>query len=444
MRIAPLVGKQQESYRLSDEPGGHLWEGSVRSSKTVTSVIRWIRYIRTGPPGDLAMIGKTERTLKRNILDLMVAILGADRCKVSTGNGEASVLGRRIYLAGANDEKAAAKIQGMTLAGFYGDEISTWPESVFSIARTRLSVDGAAWFGTTNPGSTTHWLKTDFVDRCRLHLTRDGKLLRMAGDDRLDVNVYSFQIDDNPTLPPDFVRRLKREYVGVFYKRFILGQWCMAEGAIYDMFDESVHVIDDAKIPHITRWIGSGIDYGTRNPFHALIMGMGYDPIEKAQCLYITHEWRHDSREARRQMTDSEYSKAVREWWPSVELPGHTRANPIQGITPQYVVIDPSAASFRVQLHQDGVTSLAADNDVLGGIRLMSSLYANRRIKIARRCAGLIREIPGYAWDDRAAKLGRDEPVKVGDHGLDAKRYLGYTTQSAWWHDIYPDYPGAR
>ncbi|GAB7388986.1 hypothetical protein BSNK01_28240 [Bacillaceae bacterium] len=148
----------------------NIWQGAVRSGKTIASIVRWLDFIATGPPGDLLMVGKTERTLKRNILDVLDQILGSRRFKYNKGEGEVYICGRCIYVVGANDERSEAKIRGMTLAGAYGDEITLWPESFFRMLLSRLSVRGAKFFGTTNPDSPYHWLKRDFLDKSDIDL----------------------------------------------------------------------------------------------------------------------------------------------------------------------------------------------------------------------------------------------------------------------------------
>jgi len=79
------------------------------------------------------------------------------------GQGEATLYGRRIYVAGANDERSEGRIRGMTLAGVYGDELTLWPESFFKQCLARMSVEDAKLFGTTNPDSPYHWLKTEYL-----------------------------------------------------------------------------------------------------------------------------------------------------------------------------------------------------------------------------------------------------------------------------------------
>jgi PBSX family phage terminase large subunit len=420
MQVTPLVGKQRESVRLATARG-NLWEGAVRSSKTICSILKWLKFVRTGPAGPLLMVGKTERTLKRNIIDPITEMVGAHRCRYRAGAGELDLFGRTIYTAGAHDERASDKIKGMTLAGAYGDEITTWPESFFSMLMTRLSVDGAQWFGTTNPDSKNHWLNKNYLKRAKLHLTRDGKIIESHASDVLDLHRFSFQIADNPNLSPAFVESLHRENAGLFYRRNVLGEWVLAEGAVYDMFDEDVHVVD--VLPTIARWIALGVDYGTSNPFHAGLLALGADGV-----LYVPGDWRYEARRERRQLTDAEYSQRLRAWLAGFAHP-HSQS---VGVRPEWSVVDPSAASFVAQLHRDGLAPVLADNAVLDGIRIVSSLFAQRQLKLHRSCTELIDETTGYAWDPDASERGQDEPLKEDDHGPDQLRYAVRTTEAAW------------
>jgi PBSX family phage terminase large subunit len=429
--VEPLRGKGRLSVQRATA-AGNLWEGAVRSVKTVSSTLKWIQFVRQAPDGELLMIGKTERTLKRNVIDPMVSYLGPRRCRYIAGAGEVRLLGRRIYVTGANNELSADKIQGMTLAGWYGDELSTWPASVFKMARTRLSVEGAQWFGTSNPASPAHWLKAEWIDRAKLHITREGTVETFA--DGIDLHVFSFTLDDNPWLNPTFVANLKREYVGLFYRRYILGEWVQAEGAIYDMFDPARNVIEPARVPPIRRWISAGIDVGTRNPTYAVLLGLGHDiGSQDGAALYAVDEWRHDGRAEHHSLAPSEQSARLRAWLRDVPAsPG------VRGVAPEYVCVDPSAAGLRVQLYRDGLSTVAADNDVLPGIGTNMSLLANNKLYLSKRCVQLAKYLPGYSWDDKAALVGEDKPIKVNDHECDALRYGDHTTREMWHSEVYP------
>jgi PBSX family phage terminase large subunit len=426
--IEPLSGKAREAVRLTTA-SINIFEGAVRSGKTIASLIAWLAFVRTGPAGPLLMVGKTERTLARNIIDVLVEMLGPARCKLIAGTGELWLLGRKVYLAGANDERSQEKIRGLTLAGAYVDEATTAPASFWNMLRSRLSVEGARLIATTNPEGPNHYLKKDWLDRARLHLTGAGQLHSAEAGNTIDLARFSFRLADNPTLGATFLANVERDYVGLWRRRMIDGEWTVAEGAVYDMFDPDAHVID--LLPQMRRWIAIGVDYGTVNPFDAVLLGLA------GGRLYAVAELRYDSRVARRQRTDAEHSTALRSWLAAVRRPGEQDT---AGVSPEWACVDPSAASFIAQCHRDGLRNVtAADNSVLDGIRTVSSLLAGGRLLVHRSCAALIEELPSYSWDPKAAEKGEDRPIKVADHAVDACRYACRTTESIWRRQVNPN-----
>ncbi|MEU7590690.1 phage terminase large subunit [Micromonospora sp. NPDC049230] len=389
----------------------NIWQGSVRSGKTVASLLRLLIAIANAPTsGRVLLFGKTRESVNRNVFAVLTdpALFGplARLVKYNPGAPTGSILGREVDVLGANDAKAEPKVRGMTLCLAYGDELTTIPEAFFTQILARLSVPGAQLFGTTNPDSPAHWLR-------KKYLLREGEL---------NLRTWHSTLRDNPHLDPQYVADLAREYVGLWYKRFIEGRWVQAEGAVFDMWDEDRHVV--AELPRIQRWVSLGIDYGTRNATAALILGVGDDGR-----LYLTHEWRHDPAVARRQLTDAALSRELRAWLADVQVPGATG---LQGVRPEWTVVDPAAASLRLQLHEDGMTPALADNAVLDGIRLVSSLLGNDQLRVHQSCKGLIDEIPGYSWDDKAAERGEDAPIKADDHSIDAARYAIKTPEVLW------------
>lgn len=380
----------------------NIWDGAVRSGKTIASIVRWLEYTKSGPPGDLLMCGKTERTLKRNILDVIEDMVGPRYYRHNQGTGEVTIFGRRCYIVGANDERSEGKIRGVTLAGAYCDELTLWPESFFKMLLSRLSVAGAQLFGTTNPDGPAHWLNVQYLKRIA----------------ELDMKRWSFILDDNPNLDPKYIANLKSEYTGMWYDRYILGLWRIAEGAIYDMFDERINVVPDASIAQGLRINPPErfilVDYGTTNPCVFL------DVVDDGTTWWVIDEYRWDSQDPKvlRQKTDKEYAADMENFIGSVPY--------------DRIVIDPSAASFRVELVQRGFLVTEADNDVLDGIRKTSTLLKRGLIKISDRCSGLIEEMQGYRWDEKAAQRGEEKPIKVADHGPDALRYGVNTLWANW------------
>ena len=310
-------------------------------------------------------------------------VFGEHEVYFNRGSRELRIHGRRVYVVGANDERAQEKIRGLTLAGAYVDEASTIPESFWMMLRTRLSAEGSRMIATTNPDAPLHWLKRDWLDRA----------------DELGVGRFSFRLEDNPHLPDAYVEAVKREFTGLWYRRFILGEWVAAEGAVFDMFDPVLHVSDE--LPAMQTW-WLFVDYGTATVTHALLAGLGTD-----ERLYVAREWRWDAKERRRQLTDAEYSVRLRDWLAS-GADGAYRVNgkpaPVQ-LKRAYV--DPSAVSFSAQLRRDRwVKPREAENDVLDGIRYTATLLTSGRLCIHRSCAHLIRELTGYRWDEGAGTRG--------------------------------------
>lgn len=394
--------KQVLSIAASFDARVTLWSGAVRSGKTIGSLVAFLIHLSRAPQTGLVLIcGRTLQTIERNILEPMQdpALFGpiADHVHHTRGAPTATILGRTVHLIGASDARAEGRLRGLTACLALLDEATLVPEGFFSQMLARLSVPGAKALLTTNPDGPGHWLRKNFILR--------------AGE--LDLAHFHFTLDDNPALTPEYVAAIKAENVGVFYRRFVLGEWCMAEGAIYDMWDADRYVIDE--VPPIWRWLGVGIDYGTSNAFSALLVGM-----DASQTLYVASEFRYDAKLTLRQLTDAEYSLRLRTW-----LAGC-------GVQPESVVVDPSAASFMQQLQRDGISPTPADNAVLDGIRTVSSVMAAGKLRVHRSCKALLDELPSYSWDPKLAKQGVDAPIKDADHSVDALRYIVRTTEGAW------------
>ncbi|WP_440063809.1 PBSX family phage terminase large subunit [Streptosporangium sp. OZ121] len=413
--VVSLSPKQERSIAESTARL-NIWSGAIRSGKTIASLLRWLMYVANAPRGGaLVVVGKTADTIARNIFDPLMdpAITGplSRRILYTRGAPTANILGRRVEIISSNDARAENRLRGMTCAGAYVDEATLIERSFWDQLLARLSVKGAKLFASTNPDSPTHWLKKHFLDRAA----------------ELDLAHWHFTLDDNPALDPLYVANLKLEYTGLWYKRFILGLWVVAEGAIYDMWDPDKMVVD--SLPPMERWLSLGIDYGTVNPFDAVLVGVSVPDLLGQRRIYLASEFRWDSRVERRQLTDAEYSRRLTRW---LEDQPDTYGPGTRGVVPEWMIVDPSAASFITQLHRDGHAPTMGDNSVIDGIRTVSNLIAADQMRVHRSCEGFLGEIGSYAWDDKKAERGDDAPVKVDDHALDAVRYALHTTQAAW------------
>lgn len=391
MEISLPEGKQLEAYQDSDARI-NVFEGPVRAGKSFTSLLRWIKFCCDGPDGDLMVCGKSQDSIKRNIIRPLEDMLGK-RFQYYPGKREATLFGRLMYCVGANDDRAESKIKGATLAGALVDEATVIPEGFFKMLLSRLSIKGAQLFCTTNPDSPYHWLKRDYIDR----------------EDELNLKVFSFKIHDNPSLTKEYIDEISKEYQGLWHKRYIQGEWVLADGAVYDFFDEDLHVIEGPRSP--ADYYIVGVDYGTTNP--CVFTLIGYNPGSYPN-MWLEKEYFFSSQKSQYQKSDYDYSNDLCHF--------------IDGYNVKAIYLDPSAASFRQELRRNGVRNvLDAENDVIPGIRFMGQLISNGTYKICMQCTETLKEFGNYLWDSKAMERGEDKPLKVHDHSMDAQRYALFT-----------------
>ena len=368
----------------------NIWVGSVRSGKTWSVNARIIKEIKDGPLGDGMLLGTSREALQRNVVRPLCEFLSIP--PPSDKSTRMNLWNRVVHLLGAPDERAQARITGSTLAFAAIDEGTLMPYGLFKMLQSRLSVKDAKMFITTNPASPFHWLKTEIIDN------KD-----------LDVKVFDFTLDDNPSLDPTFVKNIKKEYKGIWYKRYILGQWTLAEGAVYDFFDDADHVIRFP--PTRAREYIVGIDYGTANPCVFILIGI--DPTQFPN-MWAEKEYVYDSSKTNRQKTDSEYAEDLK--------------NFTAGYNVTAIYADPSAASFKLECRKAGITNIFdAENEVHSGIRFQTQHLHNGSYKICSNCTRTIEEYGNYLWDMKAAQGGIERPLKTNDHTKDAERYALYT-----------------
>ena len=242
----------------------HRWNLKVGATGSGKS---WLDYAVVIPKrllalrgeGAAVMLGNTQGTLSRNVLDPMREIWGEGLVGTISSDNTARLFGRRVHILGADSKKHVARIQGMTIEYGYGDEMTTWNEAVFQMLKTRLRCPHSHFDGTANPDSPQHFLKK-FID-----------------DPKVDVFCQTSTINDNPFLPTKFVNDLKHELAGtVYYNRFILGQWAAAGGIIYRPFADSIAAGDGrflwpADKPCRPWRIHIGVDFGGNGSRHAFV-----------------------------------------------------------------------------------------------------------------------------------------------------------------------------
>ena len=391
MELTNLSDKQLESYQQSTARI-NVDEGPVRAGKSFIVLLKWLDFCKNGPEGPLIVCGRTDKTIKRNIILPLQDMVG-NALSYCVGKGELTLYNRIMYVVGANDDRAEAKIRGSEFAGALLDEVSLLPETFFKMLLSRLSIENAKLFCSTNPDSPYHWFKTDFIDRA----------------EELNCKVFSYNIRDNPTLSENYIRDLSAEYQGLWYKRYILGQWVLADGAVYDFFDEEIHVIEMPKSP-ATYYI-LGIDYGTTNPCVFTLIGYNAGSYPN---MWLEKEYYYDSKKESRQKSDYDYSLDLVKF--------------MSGYNVKRIYIDPSAASLKQELRRNGIYNVTdAENDVVPGIRYMSQLLSNGTFKVCSNCVETIKEFGNYLWDSKSSEKGEDKPIKKFDHAMDGIRYALFT-----------------
>lgn len=374
-----------------------LW-GSVSSGKTVTSAEAWAMLVRQTPKHyPLAMIGKTELTLEANVIDPLSDFVGAEDCHKS-GN-VAYIYDHKVRLYGANDAKSRTKIQGKSLYAWYGDEVTTWPEDFFMMALSRLRVGKSRAIMTMNPESRYHWFYRQIIER--------------ADDPGIRAKLYHFVMDDNPHLPEDYRSWTSSLYVPgtVWYKRWILGEWATAEGAIYPFFSsdpQDGYVI--TELPNDFSRYYVAMDYGQQHP---TVMGLaGFSPSLQKWVLVKEHFTSNK--------TNTAYSQEFRR--EILDFNG--------GIIPDAIDIDSGGGGLSLihQLRDDYpnlVIQHAIKVDVSSEIqKLANALFQHKLVLYGPGCPRGIPQLANYVYDDKAKDRGKDEPLKRDDDFPDMLRYL--------------------
>lgn len=368
---------------------GIICDGAIRSGKTMSMVTGFFLWSMASFHGEcLALCGRTVGALRRNVVGNLHNWLGdtldiresrsENKLTVSDGKGRCNT----YYLFGGQDESSYKLIQGITLAGVLLDEAALMPRSFVEQACARCSVIGSKLWFNCNPEGPEHWLYKNWIQKAK----------------QKNLLCLHFTMSDNPGLDPSIRKRYEAMYTGVFYRRYILGQWCMAEGLVYD-FQPEKHIV--GKVPATGRYYIS-VDYGTCNPFSA-----GLWCVAEGKAVRI-REFYHSGRDSQKQYTDEEYHKAL------IRL--------ADGLPVETVVVDPSAASFIATIRAHGVFSVRkAKNEVLNGIRLVASLLQEGVLQFTSECKDTLREFSLYRWEESGET---DRVCKENDHAMDDIRYF--------------------
>lgn len=371
-----------------------ICDGAIRSGKSSIMMWAFVKWGMMNFDGQrFAICGKSVDSCIKNVIQPFLAMsLARETYRLrwrridkvlEVQNGNTTNL---FEVFGGKDESSFALIQGRTLAGVLLDEVALQPRSFVEQALARCSVSGSRFWFNCNPGPPSHWFYQEWIKQTERH-----KALHLH-----------FLLEDNPALDPEIVERYKNTYAGVFYRRYILGEWCVADGLVYPMFDKAKHV---ATEQHSGGVYYISIDYGTLNP-----TAMGLWQLRNGKAVMLK-EYYYDGRKQKRQKTDEEYADDLEAF--------------AEGYQIERVIVDPSAASFRETLRRRGKFAVMnANNAVLDGIRYTAGLLSDGRILFDASCENTFDEFGSYCWDE---KKQTDAVVKESDHAMDMIRYFSYT-----------------
>lgn len=402
MKFKPFSRKQLKVLTwwktdgIKDKYDAIIADGSVRSGKTVSMSISFLMWaMENFSDCNFAICGKTVGSCRRNVIKPLINMMSgrynikdkrSENVLTVTKNGKTN----NFYIFGGKDESSQDLIQGITLAGILFDEVALMPRSFVEQGLARCSVEGSRFWFNCNPEHPNHWFYKEWI----LNAT-EKRALRLK-----------FLMDDNLSLSQKVKERFYSLYQGTFFRRFILGEWVIAEGLVYQDFND--HIADNLWEGSENELMGEwyiSMDYGTINP-----CSMGLWCVNENEAIRVK-EYYFNSRKEGYQRTDEEHYSELE------KLAGDHYI--------EYIIIDPSAASFKatIKRHEKFFVK-SAKNDVINGIRTTSQMLASKRVKIGADCKASQEEFGMYRWDD---KSGEDTVVKENDHAMDDIRYFCYT-----------------
>lgn len=400
---------------------GVICEGAIRSGKTQVGTLSFLIWsMQKFDKTQFGICGKTVGSLRRNVIGPLKEMLFTRGYKVIDRQSENKLIvskGKKLntyYLFGGRDERSQDLIQGITLAGIFLDEVALMPRSFVEQALARCSITGSkAWFNC-NPEGPSHWFYVEHVKKYK-----EMKWLRLH-----------FSLDDNLSLSEEVKERYKNNFTGIFYQRFILGEWAFADGVVYDCFTMAKNTYTNANKASVVPieilendpqggYPYYGSDYGVFNPMVFLEVYKYRKKGDPVPYFYVENEYYWNSRKEMKQKTDEEYIADLKQF--------------IGDKYYKMLIIDPSASSLIVAANKTGIKTMKANNDVEEGISMVHTLVNTGHVLVnADNCPNLVNEFGLYIWDEKKGEKGKEQPVKENDHALDALRYVINTTTMAY------------
>lgn len=398
-----VLSPKQKNFYNNSTAQINISHGAVRSGKTFITNLRWLKYIKEGPPGKLLMSGKTKQSIKDNVLSDLFELIGEGNYRYWENRGELVIFGRKIKVVGADGIDAETKIRGQTYAGWYGDEITIQHPTFVKQAITRCSVADSQIFWTTNPDHPKHYIKSDYIDNQEMI-------------DEGQVRNWHFYLDDNATLTDKYKKLLKASFAGVFYKRNIDGLWVIAEGIVYgEDYKPLIHKLPASTIQEMIKrkafreYIG-GTDFGYTHAMTGMIYGItGSDPLYP-EYYQVGEFYRKKAK------TD-----ALVAWYAAWEKRLEKKL--------RIIYCDSAEPDRIVTMQEAGLRATGANKELNAGINTVMTVFKDNRLFISDECVETENELLVYRYPDEDDKKGKndkaidDKPIDDDNHAMDAKRY---------------------
>ena len=374
-----MLSEKQKAFLKNDLHRINLLYGSVRSGKTWISLLKWAIWVgQQAQDKQFLMVGKTITTLKRNCLVLLEELIG-DNITYSISQKKAVIFGRTVWLEGANDERSESKIRGMTLMGVYIDELTQIPQDFYLMALSRLSEKGAVFLATTNPDHPKHYVKTDIID-----------------NDNLDKQIIKFLLDDNIFLDEEYKINLKKEYTGVYYSRFIGGNFVRAEGVVFRDFADNTekYIIDRKDVPKDLRNFSVGFDIGGNLSNYSLVASA----VDRQNNVYVLKAKEILPQDLR----PADVENAAKDFISSIEKEYGIRANNCYVDDAYYTIIN-GLNDWRYIF--DNAACIKSSMPLQDRPLMLSKLMAQGKFKLVKgECEPLIEQLQNAVYDPKCGK----------------------------------------
>jgi len=412
-KIKPFSLKQQKVFQwwtpssIYKDYDNIVADGAVRSGKTMSMSLSFVMWANeTFNNKSFALCGRTISSLLTNVVEPLIPMLQKrgytvlhnqtrNKLIISNRNIHGKKVRNTFLMYSGKDEASASRIQGLTASGIFFDEVALMPTSFVRQACVRCSVSGSKKWFNCNPESPKHPFKIEYIDN--------------VDNSKLVYHLH-FTMDDNLSLSEQKKAEFRSGFKGLFYDRYILGKWAIAEGVIYPMFLEEKHVIKDPFTMEQAERLFVSCDYGIQNATTFGLYGVYRGHYHLFSSFY------HSGRETGELKTDKFYVDEL------IKFIGFTKI--------EYITIDPSAASFIEELrirkftqHGRRVKIYPAKNAVLKGIQIVAKKLDEGMFTLDPSNVHDIKEFSLYMWDEKASDRGLDEPSKTDDHCQDRNRY---------------------